>query len=76
MWDCIKEVFRSNLPYNLDYWTLGLVIGCVVAGIASLLPGGPAGLAFLAGCLGMIGITVGLSLLGALVVSIIECWDA
>lgn len=40
MWDCIKEVSRSNLPYNLDYWTLGLVIGCVVAGIASILPGG------------------------------------
>lgn len=74
MWACIKQAFTSNLPYNWDLWMLGMAIGCVVAGIASLIPGGPAGLAFLVGCLIMIGITLSAALLAALLQSIIDCW--
>ena len=39
MWNCVKEAFKANLPHNLDFWLLGILIGCVVAGMVGMLGG-------------------------------------
>lgn len=74
MWNCIGSTFRALLPVNLDIWTLGILIGCIIVAIASLIPGGPAATLVLAGCLATVGITLGVSALVALLGALIECF--
>ena len=73
MWACVKEAFRANLPYNLDLWVLGILIGCVVAGIVGLVGGPVVAGALVAGCLAAVGITVVGSVLVALGQAVWDC---
>ena len=73
MWDCIKAAFRENLPYNLDLWIFGIVIGCVVAGVVGLLGGPVVAGALLVGCLGAVGITLAGSAIVALAQAVWDC---
>ena len=73
MWDCIAEAFRANLPYNLDYWVFGIIIGCVVAGVVGLLGGPVVAGALAVGCLAAVGLTVAGSALVALGQAIWDC---
>lgn len=72
MWSCVKEAFKANLPYNLDFWLLGILIGCVVAGIVGLLGGPVVAGALVAGCL----IAVGVTAVGSVIVALGQAvWD-
>ncbi len=74
MWACIKRVFLANLPANLGWWALGILIGCIVAAIAALIPGGPAAIAVLVGCLTVAGVVLGGAALVALLDALIACF--
>ncbi|MDP2959745.1 MAG: hypothetical protein Q8N53_25300 [Longimicrobiales bacterium] len=68
----MKEAFLANLPHNLDFWLLGILIGCVVAGIIGLLGGPVVAGALAVGCL----IAVGVTLVGSAVVALGQAvWD-
>lgn len=74
MWACVKTAFRQNLPINLDFWALGILIGCIILAIATLIPGGPAALAVLAGCLLVAVVVLGGAALIALLEAIVDCF--
>jgi hypothetical protein len=74
MWDCIAEAFKANLPYNLDLWIFGIVIGCVVGAVAGAILAGPVGVgAAIAVCAAAVGITLIGSALVALAQAVWDC---
>ena len=74
MYECVKAAFAAHFPDwdTLGWWAIGILIGCVVAGIIGAL-GGPFGVAaVIAGCL----IVLGLTLVGTALLSLAQAiWD-
>ena len=69
---CVGAAFNENLPESLGWWIMGIIIGCLVAGIIAAVT--PLTLAaVVAGCALVVGVTLGGSALVALAKAVWDC---